>query len=90
MFNIGRRPFNNKIMKEYSLKSTNDYIRKITEKNSLEKNSLEKKLDFNKFRQEFVSIASDTDDNNYNLFPFFIFLSISSFIYFFINSSAIY
>ena len=85
MFNIGRRPFNNKIMKEYSLKSTNDYIRKITEKNSLEKNSLEKKLDFNKFRQEFVSIASDTDDNNYNLFPFFIFLSISSFIYFFSN-----
>jgi hypothetical protein len=80
MFNIGRRPFNNKIMKEYSLKSTNDYIRKITEKNSLEK-----KLDFNKFRKEFVSIASDTDDNNYNLFPFFIFLSISSFIYFFSN-----
>ena len=80
MFNIGRRPFNNKIMKDYCLKSTNDYIRKITEKKNLEK-----KLDFNKFRQEFVSIASDTDDNNYNLFPFFIFLSISSFIYFFSN-----
>jgi hypothetical protein len=80
MFNIGRRPFNNKIMKDYCLKSTNDYIRKITEKKNLEINS-----DLNKFRQELVLCSSNPDDNNYNLFPFFIFLSISSFIYFFSN-----
>ena len=33
MFNIGRRPFNNKIIRDYSLKCTNDYMRKIKEKN---------------------------------------------------------
>jgi hypothetical protein len=81
MFNIGRRPFNNKIIRDYSLKCTNDYMRKIKEKNEIEK-----KPDLNNFRQEIIiGCPSNPNGDKYNMIPFIIFLSISSFIYFFSN-----
>ena len=79
MFYIGRRPFNNKIISEYSLKCTNDYMRKL-----LEKNEIEKKTYSNNFSQQLIR-CSYPNDNNPNIFPFFIFLSISSLMYFFSN-----
>jgi len=80
MFNIGRRQFNNKIIREYSLKCTNDYMRKLIKKNEIEKNT-----DLNNFGYQLMKYSSYPNDNNYNMFPFLIFLSISSFIYFFSN-----
>lgn len=76
MLNIGRRPFYNKAIREYSLKSSNEYMRRLIEKNEIEKNT-----NLNKFSQQLMKCSS-YENNNFNLIPFVIFISISTFIFF--------
>ena len=77
MLNLGRKPFNNKAIREYSLKCTNDYMKKLIDKND------NKKINLNNFSQQTTMSSSNPNDNIFNLIPFVVFLSVSSLIYFF-------
>jgi hypothetical protein len=71
---FAKRPlYFNKNLSDYCTKTTNESIRKLTEKNNIERN-----------RQKLVVLSDD--DNNYpkfNGFHFLLFLSISSITIFF-------
>lgn len=71
-----------KIIRNYSLKSTNDFIQKLIEKNEKnEKNKYKNLIDFNKIHE----VPGHYQYNNKIIFvPFCIFCSISSFVYYFL------
>ena len=77
MLNIGRRPFYNKNIRDYSLRCTNEYMRKL-----IEKNEIEKKQNLNNFSKKLMNKSSYDNVNNFNLISFVIILSISSLMYF--------
>jgi len=81
MLNLGRKPFNNKAIREYSLKCTNDYMKKLIDKNDNKNDN--KKINLNNFSQQTTMSSSNPNDNIFNLIPFVVFLSVSSLIYFF-------
>lgn len=85
MLNLGRKPFNNKAIREYSLKCTNEYMKKLIDKNNnkIDNKNDNIKINLNNFSQQSTMSSSYPNDNIFNLIPFFVFLSVSSFIYFF-------
>jgi hypothetical protein len=68
--------FYNKSIMDYSLKSTNDYIKRIIEKND------DKKFD-DKKNEIIINILDESSSDNFktiNYIPICMFLSISSFL----------
>jgi len=95
MFSGIRRtsPFYNKSIMDYSLKCTNDYVKRMIEKNEKKKNQFKIDLKVNEIIQENeTSVKKDLnilDENSseetkiINYIPICIFLSISSFLCFY-------
>lgn len=75
---------NNQKMREYCMKSTNDSIRKITEKYNEER-----KLNKNKFNNLLVITNDDTPrpNNNNMIISIICFLSSTTFFYYFYKDS---
>jgi hypothetical protein len=75
---------NNQKMREYCIKSTNDSIRKITEKYNEER-----KLNKNKFNNLLVITNDDTSrpNNNDMIISIICFLSSTTFFYYFYKDS---
>jgi len=84
----GKSSFYNKSLMDYSLKSTNDYIKRIIEKSNDKKNQFKidkflKEDDLLKENQKELNKLDEISSLNFkpiHYFPFFIFLSISSYI----------
>jgi len=80
LFNF-KRPIYNQNIREYCLKSTNESIKKLIEKSNEERKNKELQLNL---------VTNYVPSNNPNLnnpyLPVLIFLSVTSFIYYFYNS----
>lgn len=73
-----RRPlYFNKNLREYCTKTTNESIKKISEKYNLERNNLKFK---NPFKNEY---DEDDEESNFNFYNFLLFLSITTISFYF-------
>jgi hypothetical protein len=84
MFNVfnNRKPFYNKNMMDYCRKSTEESIKKFTEREKLKQKQnsiLKTKIDLKINNSQVLS-------NSNNGVAFFVILSVSSFIYYFLNA----
>ena len=71
----------------YSLKSTNEYVKKIIEKTQKEKEEKQVKFHFelNDFKSDINNDENKNTPNNYIFSPFCLFLSISSLLFLYSN-----
>ena len=86
MFSYKRPIFFNKDLHNYCLKSTDDFIQNLIKKNEEERKL--KNFKINLVTENSLAIPSSNSNFNPNsyIFSVFIFLSTSSFIYYFYNS----
>jgi hypothetical protein len=92
MFNIGRSNFFIKNMnaRDYCMQSTNNYVKKLIEKNKIDEPISYQKLSQQKIINDNLRSINEIDTiSNVKIINICIFLSISTFLYFYSNRNKI-